>query len=98
MNNASDEAILLEALKECAAWIEGELNGRLDVEPLANVRNLIDNPPALPPLYMAAPELLAAANDALDALDNLTSEDFALGRDKEARERLRAAIAKAEAA
>lgn len=44
----------------------------------------------------AAPCLLSACLYALGFLENLTTEDFSKGRDKPMRDKLRAAIAKAE--
>ena len=43
----------------------------------------------------AAPDLLAACEFALDRLENMTTGEFSSGGDKEARELLAAAIAKA---
>jgi hypothetical protein len=51
--------------------------------------------PALVAMMEAAPALLDACEAALDVLDNMTSEDFSLGKDKPVRAVLRAAIAKA---
>ena len=47
-------------------------------------------------LIKAAPDLLEACKQALDVLDNMTSDDFKHGKDKPQREILQAAIAKAE--
>lgn len=46
-------------------------------------------------LIAAAPELLQAAIALLDRIDNITTEDFRLGGERQEREQLRAAIAKA---
>jgi hypothetical protein len=46
-------------------------------------------------LIAAAPELAAAGQLVLDLLENMTTEEFALGEDRKGREQLRAALAKA---
>lgn len=44
----------------------------------------------------AAPELLAACKAMIDKLENLTTDEFSKGGEKEERERMKAAIQKAE--
>ena len=46
-------------------------------------------------LIAAAPDLLQACKYALETLENITTADFELGKDKPAREKLQAAINKA---
>ncbi len=46
-------------------------------------------------LIAAAPDLLATAAAMIRAIDNMTTEEFMMGRDHEQREALRAAVAKA---
>ena len=87
---------LIEALKEarCEIHNPGQYLHRTRGE---DITVMIDEAIAAAEAEEAAqPDLLSAAEGALDALDTLTSDDFALGRDRPQREALRAAIAKAK--
>jgi hypothetical protein len=70
-----------------AFWVDAPAGS-----PIADIFDTGDTAEGNAALMAAAPMLLEAARFALEALDNMTTSEFALRSDKEARERLREAI------